>query len=162
MRNVGGGWQLSGLIRLQSGGFNTITANTATGTRRADYVGGSTLVASGQRGPNAWINTAAFAPAGVDHYGTSSAGLVEGPGLQTYDMSLGKYFYLTESVNIRFQADFFNAFNNVNFSGLGTVVTNGGFRYPYFRVSGAQPATRSEAILLAQDNTQRGGLRLAL
>ena len=127
VRNVGGGWQLSGLIRLQSGGFNTITANTATGTRRADYVGGSTLVASGQRGPNAWINTAAFAPAGVDHYGTSSAGLVEGPGLQTYDMSLGKYFYLTESVNIRFQADFFNAFNNVNFSGLGTVVTNGGF-----------------------------------
>jgi hypothetical protein len=42
-------------------------------------------------------------------------------------MSVGKYFYFTESVNLRFQADFFNAFNNVNFSGLGTTVTNGSF-----------------------------------
>jgi hypothetical protein len=127
VRNVGGGWQLSGLIRLQSGNYNTITANTATGTRRADYVGGDILVPSGERGPNAWINKSAFAPAGVDHYGTAGVGLVEGPSLQTYDLSLGKYFYLTESVNLRFQADFFNAFNNVNFSGLGTVVTNGNF-----------------------------------
>jgi hypothetical protein len=127
VRNVVGGWQLSGLIRLQSGGFSTISANTATGTRRADYVGGDTLVPSGQRGPNSWINKAAFAAAGVDHYGTSSVGMVEGPGLQTYDLSVGKYFAFTESVNLRFQADFFNAFNNVNFSGLGTTVTNGSF-----------------------------------
>jgi hypothetical protein len=129
VRNIGGGWQVSGLIHLQSGNFNTITANTAIGTRRADYTGGPVLVPSGQRSPNAWINKSAFAPAGVDHYGTSGVGIVEGPGLQTYDMSVGKYFYLTESVNLRFQADFFNAFNNVNFSstGIGTVVTNVNF-----------------------------------
>jgi hypothetical protein len=127
VRGIGGDWQLSGLIHLQSGGFNTITSNTSTGTRRADYAGGNVLIPSGQRTPQAWINVSAFQAAPTGRYGNSSVGLVEGPGLQTYDMSLGKYFSLRESVRLRFQADFFNAFNNVNFSGLGTVVTNGGF-----------------------------------
>jgi hypothetical protein len=131
IRGVVGGWQLSGLIHLQSGNYNTITGVTplSSTARRADYVGGDVLVPSGQRGPSAWINKSAFTLADPSRYGNSGVGIVEGPGLQTYDLSMGKYFYFTESINLRFQADFFNAFNNVNFnpSGLGTNITNGGF-----------------------------------
>ena len=38
------GWEVSGITRFQSGGYFTPTANTAIGTRRADYVGGPVLV----------------------------------------------------------------------------------------------------------------------
>jgi hypothetical protein len=131
IRSVAGGWQLTGIIRLQSGNFNTITAtpNSALGNRRANYLGGNVLVPDDQRGPSAWINKSAFAAAGVGTYGNSGIGIVEGPGLQTYDLSLGKYFYLKESINLRLQADFFNAFNNVNFnpSNLVTSLTSGNF-----------------------------------
>jgi hypothetical protein len=49
---------------------------------------------------------------------------------------MGKYFYFTESVNLRFQADFFNAFNNVNFSTLSTNASNANFG----QISAAYPA----------------------
>ena len=39
VRGVAGGWQLSGVIRLQSGAPYTVTASTSTGTRRANYLG---------------------------------------------------------------------------------------------------------------------------
>ena len=59
--------------------------------------------------------------------GNAGSGTVEGPALQSYDMSLSKYFYITERVNIRFQADMFNAFNIANFSGLSTNLSSGNF-----------------------------------
>ena len=127
LRSVAGSWQLSGIIRLQTGENYNITADTAIGTRRADYVGGSVLVPSSQRNVNNWINKSAFVPAAKSHFGTSGPGIVEGPGLQTYDLSAAKYFPIKERFNLRLQADFFNAFNVANFSGLGTTVTSGGF-----------------------------------
>jgi hypothetical protein len=74
-----------------------------------------------------WINTDAFATAPDGRWGTSGAGIVEAPGLQSYDMSLAKRFLLTERFNLRLQADFFNAFNIANFTGLNTTVTSNAF-----------------------------------
>jgi hypothetical protein len=138
LRNVAGSWQVSGIVRMQSGNFNTVTANTAIGTRRADYLGGSVLVPEGQRGPTAWINKAAFAPAAASRYGNSGLGIVEGPGLQQFDLSAAKYFQFGESRSLRFQADFFNALNrtNLNPSNLNLVYTNNNFG----TVTGAFPA----------------------
>ena len=127
LKSVAGSWQLSGIIRLQSGQYYNIIGNTAIGTRRADYLGGNVQVPDAQRDVNHWINTAAFTAAGPTHYGTSGPGIVEGPGLQTYDLSAAKYFPIKERLNLRLQADFFNAFNVANFSGLGVTVTNAGF-----------------------------------
>jgi hypothetical protein len=127
LRNVAGAWQLSGIIRLQSGQYYSITGNTAIGGRRADYVGGPVLAPSRERGVNDWINQAAFAVASPSRFGNSAPGVVESPGLQTYDLSVAKYFPLKERFNLRFQADFFNAFNVANFSGLGTNVSDSSF-----------------------------------
>jgi hypothetical protein len=122
VRNTLGGWQLSGVIHVQSGQYYSITGNTLTTTRRADYVGGPITVSN--PGPNHWFNTAAFAAAAPGRYGNSGTGIVEGPGLQTYDLSLAKHFVFRERFDMKFQGDFFNAPNIANFSTLNTVVTN--------------------------------------
>jgi len=122
VRNTVGGWQLSGVIRWQTGPYYTITGNTSTTTRRADYLGGPLTVDN--PGPGRWFNTAAFATAPNGRYGNSGVGIIEGPGLQTYDLSLAKHFALTERFDLKFQGDFFNAPNVTNFSTLNTVVTS--------------------------------------
>ncbi len=141
VRSAAGGWQLSGVIRLQSGGYSSITGSTPESTRRAEYVGGPVLVSSPN--PNAWINTAAFAPAPTAQYGNSGTGIVLGPNLQSYDLSLGKHFALTERFDLKLQGDFFNLFNITNYSGLNTVVTNSNFG----TVSGAYPARNIQLSL---------------
>ena len=119
------GWEISGITRYQSGPYFTVTANTAIGTRRADYVGGPVLLSD--PGPNGWINPAAFAPAPATRRGNSGVGIVQGPNLQTWDFSMRKQFRISERFNLRFQADMFNAFNRANFRAPATVVTTAGF-----------------------------------
>ncbi len=127
VRNTLGSWQLNGVIRLQTGQYYTIQGNTAIGTRRADYVGGDALVSPDTRNINAWINKAAFKAAPVDRLGNTGFGIVEGPGLQSYNLALAKNFRFYEKYALKFQTDFFNAFNVANFTGLDTSVTNAAF-----------------------------------
>lgn len=125
LRNAAGGWQLSGVARLQSGQYYTITGNTATGTRRADFIGGS--ADSGKKTIQHWFNTAAYTAAPTGRFGTAGTGTVVGPGLALLDASLGKNFLLTERLNLKFQGDFFNVLNRTNFSTLNTNLSNSNF-----------------------------------
>ncbi|HWC98172.1 MAG TPA: carboxypeptidase regulatory-like domain-containing protein [Candidatus Sulfopaludibacter sp.] len=131
-----GGWQLSGILHAQTGFYYTVVGSTAIlGNRVADYVGGPAVLAN--PGVNGWINPAAFAAAPQARWGTSGAGNVEGPGMQTYNLSLTKFFYLGKDkrTNIRFRADFVNAMNNVNLQAPALTVTSTGFG----TISGAYP-----------------------
>jgi len=129
MKGIGGaflsGWEVSGITRFQSGAYFTPTASTAIGIRRADYVGGPVLLSN--KGPNGWINPAAFAPPAIGLRGNAPVGIVQGPNLQTWDFSMRKQFNLTERFNLRFQVDMFNAFNRANFRApdiaFGTLTT---------------------------------------
>ncbi len=129
LKGVGGavlsGWEVSGITRYQSGAYFTVTGNTSIGGRRADYLGGPVLLPN--PGPDGWINPAAFAAAPAGRRGNSGVGIVQGPNLQTWDFSLRKQFAITERVNVRFQADMFNAFNRANFRAPSLVVTTAGF-----------------------------------
>ncbi|HJP90349.1 MAG TPA: carboxypeptidase regulatory-like domain-containing protein [Pyrinomonadaceae bacterium] len=129
MKGFGGavlsGWEISGITRYQAGAPFTVTANTAIGTRRADYLGGPVLLSD--PGANGWINPAAFGPAPDTRRGNSGVGIVTGPNLQTWDFSMRKQFTISERFNIRFQADMFNAFNHTNLRGPSTVRTTAGF-----------------------------------
>ncbi len=125
LREALGAWMLNGTVRIQSGQYYSITASTAEGTRRADYTGSAIYPSS--QGPNGWFNAAAFAAAPVSRLGNSGTGLVEGPGLKVFNLSVAKNFIYRERWNLKFQTDFFNAPNTANFSGLGTTVTSGGF-----------------------------------
>jgi hypothetical protein len=120
IRQPFGGWQLSGIIRLQTGFYYTVTANSdVLGQRTADYNGGDWLMPD--PGPNGWFNPAVFSKAPQNRWGTSGAGNVQGPGLQQYNLSMTKFFPIHEKINVRFRADFINAFNNVNFNGFASM-----------------------------------------
>ncbi len=126
VRYAAGGWQLSGVVRLQTGPLSSVTGSTTTGTRRADYVGGNLYASTGQN-VNNWLNKAAFATAGTGNWGNSGISIIEAPGLQSYDLSLVKNFKLMERINLRLQGDFFNAPNVANFSGLNTTITSSAY-----------------------------------
>ena len=147
MKGIGGvflsGWEVSGITRFQSGPYLTPTGSTAIGTRRADYVGGSVLLSN--KGPDGWINPAAFAPAPIGREGSAGVGIILAPSLQTWDFSMRKQFRLTERFNLRFQADMFNAFNRANFRtpdvAFGTLTATGGPSNGAFgKISTAGPA----------------------
>jgi hypothetical protein len=129
------GWEVSGITRFQSGGYLTVTGNTAIGTRRADYLGGPVLLSN--KNNDGWINPAAFAPAPLGRRGSGSVGMVQAPNLQTWDFSARKQLAISEGVRLRLQVDFFNAFNRANFrnpdvgfanlNATGTGSSNGNF-----------------------------------
>jgi hypothetical protein len=118
------GYEISGITRFQTGRPYTVSGNTLTGLRRADVVGSADFyLKEGLR----WLNPAAFAPAPNTRRGNSSVGIVTGPSLQAWDFSIRKRLRFTENMDLRFQADVFNAFNRANFSNLDTNVSSPGF-----------------------------------
>jgi hypothetical protein len=127
VRTALGSWQLNGVIRLQSGQYYTVTGNSSIGGRRADYLGGDALVQGDARTINNWINRAAFANPPNDRFGNTLVGNVEAPGLQAYNLSVSKNFRIRERFTLRYQTDFFNAFNLANFTGLNTNLASAAF-----------------------------------
>jgi Carboxypeptidase regulatory-like domain len=123
------GYEISGITRLQSGAYFTVTAtgNSVLGNRRADYVGGDVLIPDGERNARNWINRAAFAAPPDTRRGSSGPGIVLGPGSQVWDFSVRRQIQLTEKFRLQLQADIFNAFNRTNFKNMDTNLNNGGF-----------------------------------
>jgi hypothetical protein len=127
VRTAIGSWQLNGVIRLQTGQYYTVTGNTSIGNRRADYLGGEVLIAGSARNYNNWVNKAVFGNAPDNRFGNEPVGNVEAPGLQTYNLSVSKTFEIRERFRLRYQADFFNAFNVTNFTGLNVNLASTAF-----------------------------------
>ena len=117
-----GGWDVSGKVRWQSGQYLTVTGNTSTGTRRADYLGGE--IGLDDRSADKWFNTSVFATAPDTRRGNATVGQIEGPHFYRWDLSLRKRFALPRNSNVELRADAFNAFNRVNYNNPATVVTN--------------------------------------
>jgi hypothetical protein len=128
-----GGWQVSGITRVQSGAPLTITGSTSIGTRRADYLGGDVYYPDSERfaanGTPQWLRPEAFAAAPDGRRGNSERGAYRGPGLHVWDMSLRKQFPLFGSVRATVQADAFNIWNHTNlrFSSQSLSRTTAGF-----------------------------------
>lgn len=135
------GFEVSGITRLQSGRFWTITGNTTVGgNRRADLIVGNEIYLREDR---QWLNNdpgtppspnpcaitikGAFATAPCDRRGTSGVSIVEGPGLVAWDFSVRKRIRFGEKMNLRLQADLFNAFNRANFTTLQVNVSAADF-----------------------------------
>jgi hypothetical protein len=136
-----GGVQISGTYRFQSGPYYTITGNTSTGSRRANYNSGVPVYEKDNRFTLAshqaqWLNPAAFSAAPNGGFGNAGVGQVLLPSLQQVDATLAKVFAITERVNFKFQADAFNALNHTNYSSLGTTATSGS---SFGRLNGAYP-----------------------
>lgn len=129
--SVLGGWEISGITRFQSGAPFTVSGNTAIGSRRADFAGGFEQASNtGQLLADnsvAWLDTTKFSVAPESRLGNSGRNSFVGPGYQVWDISLRKQFAVKGSTKLQVQADFFNAFNNVNLRNPAATVTNSGF-----------------------------------
>jgi hypothetical protein len=127
-----GGWQALGILTFQTGRPFTVALqsdfdNSNTGRSvlgfgandRPNVVGN---VNDGPRTATQWFNTRAFAVPPRGTFGNAGRNIGQGPGLQTWNLSLIKNTFVTERVNVQFRAEFFNAFDRANFGLPGNQV----------------------------------------
>ena len=122
--NLLGGWNLTGIVTLQSGfpftiGSGVDNARTGTGGQRADLIGDPYLSGDRSRADRIaeWLNHTAFAPNALGTFGNQGRNMFRGPGLAVIDLGLHKNFRITERVNTQFRFETFNALNRVNLNG---------------------------------------------
>jgi hypothetical protein len=107
-------------------------AFTGTGGQRADFIGTDLgqLKLSGQSHAQQiqrFFNTSLFVPNAIGTFGNSGRNILRGPRFFSTDLGLIKDTNITERVKVQFRAEFFNVFNNVNFSDPGATVGTPGF-----------------------------------
>jgi hypothetical protein len=134
---IAGGWQVAGLVRLQSGSPLAVTQATnlnafaGFGIQRPNRITDPTLAAD-QRTTQRWFNTAAFAQAPQFTLGNSSRNPVVGPHYRVADVMIGKTFHINGRLRAEFRAESFNVTNtpplgnpNVSFgnAAFGTITT---------------------------------------
>ncbi len=147
-----GGWELSGIVSLESGlsfsdfqypdPFGCVADTTqangcAVGTypgglgmdgpdydilSRPDQVAPVHLTKSGLN----WFDTSGFATA-QGHFGSEHAGSILSPGFEKVDLGLMKNFRFTERMNLQMRAEAFNVFNHTNFDSIDGGLGDGTF-----------------------------------
>jgi hypothetical protein len=150
-----GGWELSGIITIQSGQSQLFTQfndpwNAVTTTSTTPYCstppcpvypGGLGMISAGDtvyirpdqignpKGNKSvleWFNTAAFTDA-VGHFGSSRPGALLGPGYQIWDTSLFKNFNFGERASLQLRLETFNTFNHGSPNSIDTGVDDSTF-----------------------------------
>ena len=125
-----GGWQLGGILTLRSGFPLTITASDRSGTTsrgaRANRVGNGEGPKEVGRGTT-WLDKSAFTETVAGTLGNSGVGVVRGPGLAQYDLSVHKFFPITERYRLEFRAEFFNLTNTPHFNSPNRSRSSGTF-----------------------------------
>jgi hypothetical protein len=115
-----GGWQVNGILTLQSGlPFSVYATSSADcgcsyGGLRAQLIG-NPFPAGFQQSINQWFDPAAFSDPPVQQYGNSGRNIIPGPGLADLDFSLFKKFRLSEKSTLQLRAEYFNLLNHPNF-----------------------------------------------
>ncbi len=124
-------WQIAGVSTFQTGlPFSVITAGSLFDASRADYATGFTgsLTTSGdvRSRLEQYFTRAGFVSAAnrAGNFGTTGRNILRGPAQANTDISVVKFFPIRERQRIEFRAEFFNAFNQVNFANPVSVVQN--------------------------------------
>jgi hypothetical protein len=118
---VANGWQISGVVSLQSGlpvpitQITNFNAFAGYGVQRPNIVGDVNL-ASDQQSPAKFFNTAAFAVAPQFTLGNSSRNPVRGPSYRNADIAFIKNSKIREAVNLQLRAEIFNLTNTPAFA----------------------------------------------
>jgi len=109
------GWQLAGLLRMQSGDAVAVTQATNNNSSLGYAVQRPSRTSDpnefGSRTVAKYFNTAAFTAAPQFVIGNSSRNPIRGPGLHNADLMMGKTFRITERANVEVRAEVFNISN---------------------------------------------------
>lgn len=135
VRTVLGGWNLSGVFQMQSGNPLNIVSGAREGLPDPLLLGGGGAVRPNLTGtlnltfePNPGtvtpaqfktINSGLSQPL-IGNFGTLGRNVIRINGLTQYDSTLQKDFVITERVRLQAQSQFFNFFNNTQFSRPGS------------------------------------------
>jgi hypothetical protein len=144
VRNTIAGWEVSGIVTLESGLPLNITLG---GTQGGNFVGGSNR--PDVSGPISYehqsvtctpacyqkiqyVNPAAFSDPAIGAYGDMVHNGVTGPGRDNWNISLFKSFTLSESRGSRFELrlETYNTWNHTQFSGV-----NQGINFNYVKAT---------------------------
>ncbi|MGA9592356.1 MAG: carboxypeptidase regulatory-like domain-containing protein [Candidatus Acidiferrales bacterium] len=130
-----GGWELSGIVTLQSGfpfgiaGGYGDNSGSLQGGDRADIVPGQNFdVRKGGQSQwlNEYFNTAAFTFNAPGTFGDSGRNMFQGPPSKNVDAAIAKNWSVRERYNLQFRWEMFNAFNHPNFGTPDANVGDGG------------------------------------
>lgn len=123
-----GGWHLGGIVTFRAGfpfspAMDYDPTNTGSqGLLRTNRIGKGTL---SNPTPDLWFNLNDFPLPTCYCFGNSGKNVLEGPGEKSADISLRKYFDLSERYRLEFRGEFYNAFNNPVFSQPDNYITDG-------------------------------------
>ncbi|HEX4750510.1 MAG TPA: carboxypeptidase-like regulatory domain-containing protein [Bryobacteraceae bacterium] len=117
------GWELATIFTIQSGTpYSVLTNATAFVQARADANPANPTCNANLPGStisklNEYFNLACFVPAtAAGDFGNTGRNLLVGPGQRDVDISVLKFFPVTERSYFELRTEFFNAFNNVSFA----------------------------------------------
>jgi len=124
-------WQISGITSFASGIPNNISLQLSD---NADLVGGGDgvranivgdpRISHGERGFRQMFNPTVFARPARGDAGNIGSGIVRGPGINNWDVTLFKNFPLKSDVrSVQFRWEFYNLANHTQFSGMNTTAT---------------------------------------
>lgn len=111
------GWQISSILRLQTGPFVTITSGldqalTGQGNQRPNQVLADPF--RPERSIDRYLNPAAFAQPAIGTYGNVGANNIVAPGSIQWDMGITRNFKVMERQSVQFRWEVFNVPNKVN------------------------------------------------
>jgi Carboxypeptidase regulatory-like domain len=123
---LAGGWSVQGIVSLLSGFPFTISAAGVHNTgsfvpQLADRLGDGKL---DDPTPNLWFDVNAFTTPPLGMQGNAGRNILDGPGVNAFDLSLIKNNTLTERLRLQFRAEFFNIFNHANFGAPNSNISN--------------------------------------
>lgn len=110
-----GGWQIAPIwtayvgAYLTPGNFNVLYTGS-----RPDVLRNPNL-SRGERTIDRWYDTEAIQNATPGRFGNSGKGIIQGSGVNNWDVNLSKNFNFTERHRVQFRAELFNAFNHAQF-----------------------------------------------
>jgi carboxypeptidase family protein len=140
LKTLVSGWRLSTITIFESGDALTVI-NDQSDARDHEpnmpNVIGNPNLPRGQRTFLQYFNTSAFTDPGDNQKGTAGTGIVRGPGINNWDISLAKIFRLTEKVNLEFRGDLYNAFNHAQWDDINTEFSTSGDSQ-FGRITGAR------------------------
>ena len=139
LRKVAEGWEVSGIASFQTGTPFTIFSNSNSSEEnlfydRADQIGpiqyfsprslhsftdtnAANCLGQGVTDGHFYFDPTAFDCNNVPlfTFGTSGRNSLRGPGRNSFDLSVGRTFKISETKWVEFRSEFFNAFNHAQF-----------------------------------------------
>ncbi|HXP89272.1 MAG TPA: TonB-dependent receptor [Bryobacteraceae bacterium] len=130
LRLVASGWQISPIVRVQSGPFITITSGidgalTGQGGERANQVLAN--VFQPNKTLSSYLNPAAFSQPATGTYGNLGANNILAPGLIYVNGAVTRTFKIREKQSLQFRFEGFNIPNHVNPSTPTAALNNPNF-----------------------------------